>query len=132
MSCSAVRGSVAHPDAERVVNRVGDRGRRWALRALADSQGRIAFRRNEFDVDCGHLGEPQDGVGLPGVAGDIQSVEPHPLFERPTGGLDRTALDLIGRTVGVDDQSRIHRDDEPSHPHLVDRLDLGHDRAVGG
>ena len=38
-----------------------------------------------------------------------QPVEPHPLLQRPAGGLDSTALDLVDQAVGIDDLSDVDR-----------------------
>ena len=130
MICSCVNGSDRTRTPSASYTCVGDGGRSGSLRSLPHTERRIALVGEEFDVHRGHLGEPQNRIALPGVAGDVARVEAHALLQRPTRRLDGTALDLILRTVGVDDQTGIDGDRQPPYPHLGDGLHFGDDRTV--
>ena len=64
---------VAHAHAERVEHGVGDRRRRRPVRRLAGAQRRLVRAASRISTSTArHLGEAQDRVGLPGVAGDAR------------------------------------------------------------
>src|SRR5690348_11389984 len=92
----------AHADTEGVAEGVGDGRGGGALRGFSDAQRRILVTRQQLHLHRGHLGEPQNRIAVPGVAGHGEAVETHAFLQRPTGRLDRAALDLVLSTVGVD------------------------------
>src|SRR5919112_586144 len=96
-----VQGQVADAYAEGGVHSVRDRGGGWSLRGLPGAERRLVAV-DEVYADARGLGEPQDRVALPVVAGDPAPVEAHPLDRGPARRLHRAARQLVASAVGVD------------------------------
>ena len=124
-------GQVAHAHAERIEHRVGDGARHRPVRGLAGPQGFLFGAGNDLHLHGGHFREAQDGIGLPGVAGDARAVEAHRFLQHPARGLDGAALDLVFHAVRIDDLAHVHRHDEPAHADVGGAFDLGDDGAIG-
>ena len=83
-------------------HRIGDGGRHGAQRHLADAERRVLGRADETDHDFGDLAELEDGVGGPVAGRDAERIGQDLLLQGPARGLDGTAFDLVGGTVGID------------------------------
>jgi hypothetical protein len=100
-----------------------------ALRCFAGTQWQLVWPVDEFDLHRRHLLKAQDRITLPVDAGDALAVKVHLFFQRPAGGLDCTALDLIADAVRIDGQAAVQRDHQSCHTQCRASLDLGHFRA---
>ena len=101
------------------------------VRRLAGAERLLLGPRDDLHLDRGHLGEAQDRIGLPGVAGDARAVEAHRLLQHPAGGLDGAALDLVGHAVRIDHLAHVDRHHQPAHADVGRALHLGDDGAIG-
>ena len=92
----------------RVSEGVGQCRRSGRKRTFAGSQRRIApIHQNDFDA--GDLRKPKYGIPRPVPARDLPSVEGNLLLQSETDRLDDTSLELIPRSVRIDDESDIGR-----------------------
>jgi len=101
---------MTHPHAKRVEHGVGNGGRNRAVGSLAGAK-RVHFRAlDHLNLDIGNFAEAQDRIFRPAGAGDALPVEADAFFQRPAGGLNGAALDLVDDAVGIDGLADINRE----------------------
>ena len=73
---------------------------------------------DQLDVDRRDLVEAQDRVVVPGEGGDPPTRQPHLLLQRPAGGHDHAALELVLRAVRIDHLAAVGDAPHVVEPHL--------------
>jgi len=96
----------------------------WDPAPSPDAESRVSVPRQQLHVNRRYLGEPQNRICLPGIAGHTVPVEAHLFFSVQLVAWTRR-LDLVRGTVRVDHQAGVDRDGQPPDPDLADRLHVG-------
>src|SRR5579862_939337 len=103
--------------------RVSDRGHGRPAGYLACAEGRRFLIVDEIDLDRRDFVEPEYRISGPAARGDPVALELDLFFQGPACGHDHAALDLVARSVRVDDEAAIGRTPHLCQANLFLRLE---------